>query len=124
MNTKKKTRTKSSKNEKLVFVPIRKKHDKNKGHPHIILEKIGDKRVSVGITHSRKKGKNHLNYRLDHNPLGGNETTYMRRNAEIKHERNYFGETKLGSMTQTDYSKAKSYGDKAKIKYYDKRKKK
>jgi hypothetical protein len=124
MITKKKTQTKKSKNEKLVSVPIKKRKDKNKDHPHIILERIGDKRVSVGMTHDQRKGKNNTNYKLERNPLGGDQPSYIRRQAEVNHKSSYYGETKIGSMTQKDYSKAKSYGDKAKEKYYQKKKKK
>lgn len=105
----------------LIPVRIKTHNDKNGGHPHVVIDDIDDKHVSVGITHSKKKGKNNTNYALEHNPLGGSEKSYMHRQGTVDNKRSYHGERK-GKMTAKDYGKAKEYGEKAKRKYADRKK--
>lgn len=59
-----------SKQNGLVTVEIKIHSDAKGGHPHVMLGQVQDKNVSVGITHSAKKGKKHSNIPLQHNPLG------------------------------------------------------
>lgn len=111
------------KNASYVPVTIKKHNDRNGGHPHIILEDIDDKHVSVGITHDKKKGKNSPNYAMERNPLGGNKPSYMHRQGTVDSKKSYYGNRK-GEMTKKDYNKAKEYGEKAKQKYIGKKDKK
>ena len=66
--SKKRAKTKQVKSDSkgtlLITVEIKNHNDKNGGHPHIIVDNIDDKHVSVGLTHDKKKGKNHPNYPL------------------------------------------------------------
>ena len=103
----------------LVPVRIKKHRDKKGGHPHVILEDIDDKHVSVGLTRDSKKGKNSTNYKCEINPLGGKDTTYMRRQGTVARKDDYLQSEKKGKMSPKDYAKAKEYGDKAKQKYLD-----
>lgn len=62
-----------------VSVEMKKHGDKNGGHPHVIVDDIEDKHVSVGLTTQMKKGKNNTNYKLETSPLRDGKTSYMRR---------------------------------------------
>lgn len=106
-----------------VDVQIKNYRDKNGGHPHVIVDDIDKNHVSVGFTHSPKKGKGHPNYALEVNPLGGTEQAYMRRQGTVA-PRNDYIEPRNGVMTDTDYAKAKEYGERAKQKYIEKKDKK
>ena len=105
----------------LVPVRIKTHKDKRGGHPHIIVDDVDDKHVSIDITHDKFKGKNHKNYALEHNPLGGKEQSYMRRQGTVDDKKMYHGERR-GEMTKHDYGKAREYGGKAKQKYLDSKK--
>ncbi len=107
---------------KLVDVEIRKHNDAKGGHPHIMLDTVGDKNVSVGITHDKKKGKNHPNIKLERNPFGGNEAAYMQRQGTVDEKVNYSSTPRTGKLTVTDNAKAKKIGEKAKQKELNKQK--
>lgn len=114
---------KHNKSDCLIPVRIKTHKDSKGGHPHIIVDDVDDKHVSVGITHDKKKGKNNPNYALEHNPLGGAEQSYMHRQGIVAKKQEY-KRPRQGYMTSKDYSKAKEYGKKAKRKYADKNHKK
>ncbi len=107
-------------NKKIELVPVTiKKHsDKNGGHHHVIMEDIGNKHVSVGLTTRETKGKNskHKNYPCLHNPLGGKENSYMRKQGTVDYMKNY-NKKQQGKMHPDDYVKAKQIAEKAKQKY-------
>ncbi len=107
---------------KLVDVEIRKHNDAKGGHPHIMLDTVGEKNVSVGITHDKKKGKNHPNIKLERNPFGGNEPAYMQRQGTVDEKVNYSSTPRTGKLTVTDNAKAKKIGEKAKQKELNKQK--
>ena len=102
----------------LVPVYIKNHKDKKGGHPHVILGDIDNKHVSVGLTYDKYKGKNHPNYPLEHNPLGGKDTSYLRRQGTVDSKENYYSPRK-GQMTPKDLARAKEYGNHAKQKYVD-----
>lgn len=106
-----------------VPVQIKTHKDSKGGHPHIIVDNVDNKHVSVGLSTHAKKGKNSPNFKLSKNPLGGSEQSYMRRQGTVAHVSEYEKPCK-GRMTASDYGKAKEYGDKAKRKYLDKKNKK
>ena len=108
--------------EPLVTVEIRRHRDSKGGHPHVMVDKVQGKEVSVGLTHSKKSGKNMPNRKLQVNPLGGNETVYMQRRGTVAPSKEY-GKPKQGKMTDKDYKMAKATGEKAKQKQIDKKKK-
>lgn len=129
VSTSKKTSTKTTAAKKapntsqnLVTVEIRLHNDANGGHPHIMVDTVQDKNVSVGISHGNKKGKNHPNIKLEHNPLGGKEQSYMQRQGTVDRKKNYGKEKKIGQMTATDNAKAKRIGERAKQKHLAKQK--
>lgn len=112
------------------IVPVTvKKHRDNKGnHNHVILASVGNKHVSVGLTTQAKKGKNSTNYRLQKDTLDVGQKgykpknpTFMRRQGTVDDKTNYHRELK-GSMTKKDYKKAVEYGNKAKEKFFAKKK--
>lgn len=105
----------------LVSVKIKDHADKNGGHPHVIIENIDDKHVSVGLTTSPKKGKNHPNYKLGQSPLGDGKISYMRRQGTVAPKKEYMN-PRTGKMQSADYNKAKEYGNKAKQKYLSNKK--
>lgn len=107
----------------LVSVKIKTHNDKNGGHPHVILDNIDDKHVSVGLSTHKKKGKNSPNYELKVNPLGGKDTSYMRRQGTVAPKSTY-SQKRKGAMAAEDFKKAKEYGEKAKRKYIEKKRKK
>lgn len=108
---------------KLVNVSIKTHNDRNGGHPHVIIDDIDDKHVSVGLTHDKKKGKNSTNAKLTRNPLGGKKNAYMHRQGTVDSKKSYHGKRE-GKMSQEDYDKAKGYAEKAKRKYIAKKDKK
>jgi hypothetical protein len=106
-----------------VDVQIKNYRDKNGGHPHVLVDDIDNNFVSVGFTHSPKKGKGHPNYKLEVNPLGEQKQAYMRRQGTVAPKRDYI-EPRTGKMTEADYTKAKEFGDRAKQKYIENKNKK
>lgn len=118
--SKRKTKT-AKKNDTYILITIKNHKDKHGGHPHVIIEDIDDKHVSVGFTTKPKKGKNSPNYSLAISPLNDNKKSFMRRQGTVDSKKNYEKQRK-GQMTPADYAKAKEYGDKAKRKYLNKRK--
>ncbi len=106
-----------------VDVRIKNYRDQKGGHPHVIVNDIDDNHVSVGFTHSPKKGKGHPNYALEVNPLGEKDKAYMRRQGTVAPKKDYI-ESRDGVMTEKDYAKAKEYGERAKQKYIEKNGKK
>lgn len=107
----------------IVSVDIKTHKDKKGGHPHVIIDNIDDKHVSVGLSTHPKKGKNGTNYALEKNPLDGNKQSYLRRQGTVDKKENYYSKRK-GSMTRKDYERAKVYGDRAKQKYISQKNKK
>lgn len=107
----------------LIIVPIKDHYDSHGGHPHIIVDDIDDKHVSVGITHDKKKGKNSTNYAMERNPFGGNKQSYMRRQGTVAPKSEYGAKVRKGEVTPNDFAKAEEYGGKAKQKYIEKHKK-
>lgn len=114
---------KRNKSDGLIPVRIKTHKDNKGGHPHIIVDDVDDKHVSVGITHDKFKGKNNTNYALEHNPLGGDKKSYMHRQGTVAKKQEYT-RPRQGKMTLKDYNRAKEYGGKAKRKYIEKRNKK
>ncbi len=108
------------KKNKDIPVKIKQHKDKNGGHPHVIMEDIEDKHVSVGLSTKPKKGKNSTNYALEKSPLCDGRTSYMRRQGTVAPKKEYYGERK-GCMTPKDYKQAKLYGERAKEKYLHKK---
>ena len=106
-----------------ISVIIKTHNDRNGGHPHIIVDDIDDKHVSVGITHDKKKGKNSPNYLMESNPLGGSDRSYMHRQGTVDSKKFYYG-NRTGKVTKNDYEKLRKYADKAKSKYIAKKNKK
>lgn len=107
-----------------IEVVIKKHNDSNNGHPHVILEDFdGDKHVSVGLTTRKLKGKNATNYKLEKDPLGEVEESYMRRQGTVDYQKNYF-EPRKGKLTKKDYERALLYGQRAKEKYLKKQQEK
>lgn len=119
----KKPPEKTAPKNKTVTITIKIHSDKKGGHPHVILENIDEKHVSVGLTTSPKKGKNSPNYKLTVNPLGGEEQSFMRRQGTVAPIVEYSNPRK-GKMTPQDFDTAKRYGNKAKSKYIEKKNKK
>lgn len=117
-----KTTAKIKRERKINLVPVKVKRfrDKKGGHPHVIVDKVDNKNVSLGLTHSAKKGKNSTNYKLEKDPLRGNEQSYMRRQGTVAHVNNY-DNPQRGTMTPKDYKVAKKYGNRAKEKYINKK---
>lgn len=108
----------------LVTVTIKDHHDSRGGHPHIIVDDIDNNHVSVGLTHDKKKGKNHPNYPMEKKPLGGNEQSFARRQGTVAPKKEYSKTARKGKVTPKDYEKVKDIGEKAKRKYIDKSHKK
>lgn len=102
----------------LVPVNIKTHNDKKGGHPHIIVDNVDDKHVSVGLSTKPTKGKGSKNYRLEKSPLNDGKQSYMRRQGTVAQKNEYSGKRK-GAMTTKDYEKAKVYGERAKQKYLD-----
>ena len=106
--------------DKNIPVQIKTHTDKKGGHPHVILEDIEDKHVSVGLTSSPKKGKNNPNYKLKKSPLDDGKISYMHRQGTVAPKKEYKRPRK-GSMATDDYKQAKKYGEAAKRKYIEKK---
>ena len=111
------------KKESLIDIIIKNHKDKNGGHPHVIVDNIDDKHVSVGLSTKLKKGKNNPNYKLEVNPLGDSKHSYARRQGTVAPQKDY-SDPRSGKMSSKDYDRIKSYGKKAKQKYIEKRDKK
>ena len=111
------------KKDKDIPVRIKKHKDKNGGHPHVIMEDIEDKHVSVGLSTKPKKGKNSTNYALEKSPLCDGKTSYMRRQGTVAPKYEYTNQRK-GIMTQKDYKQATIYAERAKQKYLAEKKNK
>lgn len=107
-------------NDKNISVTIKTHHDKKGGHPHIIVEDIDDRHVSVGLSTNPKKGKNGTNYAMEKSPFNDGKKSYMRRQGTVAHKNEYSGQRK-GALTPKDYAQARLYGDRAKQKYLDKK---
>lgn len=107
-----------------ISVTIKTHKDKKGGHPHVIVDNIDDKHVSVGLSTHAKKGKNGgNNYKLEKSPLNDGKTSYMRRQGTVASVGEYINPRK-GTMTTKDYEQAKVYGERAKQKYIAKKGKK
>lgn len=104
-----------------MIITIKNHKDKKGGHPHVIIEDIDDKHVSVGFTTKPKKGKNSPNYSLAISPLNDNKKSFMRRQGTVDYKSNYY-DKRLGVMDKKDYVKAKEYGKSAKNRYLNKKK--
>lgn len=100
----------------LIPVHIKTHKDQKGGHPHVILEDIDNKHVSVGFSTKPTKGKGSKNYRLEKSPLDDGKQSYMRRQGTVDSKTRYKG-NRTGSMTSKDYEQAKTYGERAKQKY-------
>lgn len=111
----------AKKNGTYIFITIKNHKDKHGGHPHVIIEDIDDKHVSVGFTTKPKKGKNSPNYSLAISPLKDNKKSYMRRQGTVDYKFNYY-DKRSGVMDNKDYEKAKEYSKSAKKRYLDKKK--
>lgn len=124
MFNKRKTSNKSTKKAKTgIPVTIKTHKDKNGGHPHVIVDNVDDKHVSVGLSTSKTKGKGSKNYRMEKSPLNDGKESYMRRQGTVAPKSEYYG-TRKGSMTPKDFNQAQKYGSKAKEKYLEKKAKK
>ena len=64
MSKKKKTAI-NGENKNLIQVIIKTHNDTKGGHPHIIVDNVDNKHVSVGLSTKPKKGKNSPNYKLE-----------------------------------------------------------
>lgn len=89
--TKNKKRTGRNKegNKNFIKVLIKNHKDTKNSHPHVILEDIEDKHVSVGLSTHPKKGKNSPNYKLEQDPLDSGKESYMRRQGTVSPKKNY-----------------------------------
>lgn len=103
-----------------ILVKIKDHKDKNGGHPHVILEDIDDKHVSVGLSTKNKKGKNHPNKPLTKSPLNDGKYSYARRQGTVDNKSNYY-KPRQGEMPLEDYEIVKRYGNRAKEKYLRKK---
>lgn len=115
-------KSKPPKTGEYVVVPVNIKdhYDKKGGHPHVIIEDIENKHVSVGLTSDLKKGKNATNYTCHVNPLGGTDTSYMHRQGTVDLKTNYKN-LREGNMEENDFKRAQVYGQRAKEKYLNKK---
>lgn len=121
-STKKSPRNVGAKrNNGYVPVTIKTHKDKKGGHPHIIVDNVEDKHVSVGLSTKPTKGKGSKNYRLEKSPLNDGRTSYMRRQGTVAPKGEYQNQRK-GTLTPKDYAQAKIYGDRAKQKYLNEKK--
>ena len=115
--------SKNDKEDSLKKVTVKHHRDQNGNHPHVILGDIDDKHISVGMSTSKMKGKNHPNYKLKVNVLDPNKPGYMRRQGTVDKRKNYTRELE-GHMHEEDYAKAQEYGKRAKEKYLAKNQRK
>lgn len=103
-------------------VTIKDHNDDKGGHPHVIIDDIDNKHVSVGLTTDNKKGQNSTNRRCEMNPLGTGKTSYMRRQGTVAPKREYDHKSeRTGKMTVDDYAQAEIYAERAKQKYLAKK---
>lgn len=107
----------------MVTVTLKFKADKNGGHNHVIVDNIDDNHVSVGLSTKPKKGKNATNYKLEQSPFPDGKQSYLRRQGTVAPKHSYTSPRK-GKMTKKDHERAVQYGQKAKQKYIDKKKRK
>ena len=107
-------------NKSFVQVIIKTHNDTKGGHPHIIVDNVDNKHVSVGLSTKPKKGKNSPNYKLEKSPLNDGKQSFMRRQGTVALKDEYSGK-RNGSLTPKDYAQAKIYGEKAKQKYLDRK---
>ena len=105
-----------------VEVLIKTHRDKKGGHPHVIMETFENKHVSVGLSSSPTKGKGSKNYRMEKSPFNDGKTSYMRRQGTVDYKTEYEN-PRRGSITKKDHDQAKLYGERAKKKYFCKKKK-
>lgn len=117
-----KTAVSTSPTEEVVTIIIKTHNDTKGGHPHIIIDDVDNKHVSVGLTSDAYKGKGHKNICLKINPLGGSDPSYMKRQGTVAEVARY-GSPRNGSLAKSDHEKAKQIGDKAKQKYLKNKKK-
>lgn len=123
-NTKKSPRNSGVKrNNGYIPITIKTHHDKKGGHPHVIMDNIDNKHVSVGLSTKPTKGKGSKNYRMEKSPFDDGKQSYMRRQGTVAPKSEYAGQRK-GTLTPKDYAQAKVYGDRAKQKYLDEKKNK
>lgn len=120
---KKSIKKQSDNKTKYVSVTIKTHQDKKGGHPHVIVDDIENKHVSVGLSTKPTKGKGSKNYRLETSPLCDGKQSYMRRQGTVAPKNEYSGK-RNGKMTPKDYTQAKVYGERAKQKYIEKKDKK
>lgn len=120
MKKKKKPPT-SGENKSLIQVIIKTHNDTKGGHPHIIVDNVDNKHVSVGLSTKPTKGKGSKNYRLEKSPLNDGKQSFMRRQGTVAPKGEYSGK-RNGSLTPKDYAQAKIYGERAKQKYLNKKK--
>lgn len=124
-----KTKTHSTKSapkiqkKDIVRVTTKIHNDAKGGHPHIIVDNIDSKHVSVGLTTKATKGKGSTNYHLEKSPFDDGKKSYVRRQGIVDDVKKY-NNPKLGTLTQKDYEQVKIYGERAKEKYLDKKKNK
>lgn len=107
----------------LIKVTIKFKSDKNGGHNHVIVDNIDDKHVSVGLSTKPKKGKSATNYKLEQSPFPDGKTSYLRRQGTVAPKQSYTSSRK-GKMTKKDHERAVQYGERAKQKYIEEKKRK
>lgn len=116
-NTRKSPRNNgATRNNGHIPVTVKTHHDKNGGHPHVIMGDIDNKHVSVGLSTHHAKGKGSKNYRMEKSPFNDGKQSYMRRQGTVAPKSEYSGLRK-GTLTPKDYERAKLYGDRAKEKY-------
>ena len=109
-------------NKNYISVNIKTHNDRNGGHPHIIMENIDDRHVSVGLSTKPKKGKKGgTNYALEKSPLDDGKNSYMRRQGIVA-PKNEYSEKRKGTMTPNDYAQARIYSNRAKQKYLNEKK--
>ena len=109
-----------NKKNKDVEVPIKQHKDSKGKHPHIIMDNVDDKHISVGLTHSPKSGKNKPNFKLKKNPLGGPKTSYVRRQGTVDNKKQYSKSARKGKVDKEDFAKLETYSERAKKKYLSK----
>lgn len=114
---------KSNQSKSNVQVKVKRHMDRTGGHPHVILGDIDNNHVSVGITSKKKKGKNSPNYKLENKPLGGEKDSYLRRQGTVA-PKNEYDRPRKGELTPKDYAQAREYGERARLKYLEKLRKK
>lgn len=104
----------------LTPVKIKNYRDNKGGHPHVIVDDIDDKHISLGLTKDKYKGKNATNYKCQTSPLGDGKESYMHRQAQVKPKGQYY-RPRDGMMEIGDYNRAQEYGERAKKKYLGKK---